>query len=81
MYRYCYYGEGHDGEKVDYHDTEAEARAAARKAVADAGTKEADIWWESVVLRWVCPNSRAGCPAHPLHDTVLPTRMSVVENK
>ena len=53
VHRYCYYGEGHDGERVGRHPSESKARAAARKAVADGDAKEADIWWESVIARWV----------------------------
>jgi hypothetical protein len=53
VYLYCIYGEGHDGERADYHSSESEARAAARKAVADGDAKEADIWWESVTARWI----------------------------
>ena len=53
VYRYCIYHDGHDGERIDIHPSESEARAPARKAVADGDTKEADIWWESVIARWV----------------------------
>jgi len=53
VYFYRIYGEGHDGEPIDLHPSESKARAAARKAVVEGDAKEADIWWESVIARWV----------------------------